>query len=136
MPSRDIRGLQDRENIRWVQTRMMLDEQLMHSVRHGFSLIAAGFGSFAFLEGLVGGLGESPRFTEPSRAFSLAATAVGIAIVLLAIRHNRSMMAWVNADEFPDGEAPELPDQDLPERLGLAAVVVGICSFIGLILLR
>lgn len=136
MPGVDKRRLQDRENIRWVQTRMMLDEQLMHAVRHGFSLIAVGFGSFAFLEGVVGGLGESSHVTEPSRAFSLAATVVGIVVVLLAMRHNRSMMAWVNADEFPDGEAPDLPDQELPERLGIVAVVVGVCSFVGLLLLR
>ena len=136
MPNVDARRLQDRENIRWVQTRMMLDEQLMHAVRHGFSLIALGFGSFAFLEGVVGGFGESSHATEPSRAFSLAATVIGVVIVLLAIRHNRSMMAWVNADEFPDGEAPDLPDQELPERLGIFAIAVGVCSFIGLLLLQ
>src|ERR1041384_7800200 len=106
MPSVDKRLPQDRENIRWVQSRMMLDEQLMHAVRHGFSLIAVGFGSFAFLEGVIGGLGESSQIPEPSRAFSLVATVIGVVIVLLAIRHNRSMMAWVNADEFPDGDAP------------------------------
>ena len=126
----------ERENIRWVQTRMMLDEQLMHAVRHGFSLIAIGFGSFAFLEGVVGGLGRSSHFTEPSRAFSLAATVIGIVIVLLAMRHNRSMMAWVNADESPDGKAPRLPDQELPERMGGIAIAVGVCSFVSLILLR
>ena len=56
--------LHDRENIRWVQSRMMLDEQLMQTVRHGFSLIAAGFGRFAFLEGVVGGPGEAAHITR------------------------------------------------------------------------
>jgi uncharacterized membrane protein YidH (DUF202 family) len=130
------RTLHDHEHVRWVQTRMMLDEQLMQTVRHGFSLIAVGFGSFAFLEGVVGGLSESSDITTPSRAFSLAATAVGIGIVLVAMRHNRRMMAWINADEFPSGEAPDLPDEELPQRVGMAAVVVGVCSFVGLLLLR
>jgi multisubunit Na+/H+ antiporter MnhC subunit len=136
MPSLERHRLHDRENIRWVQARMMLDEQLMQTVRHGFSLIAVGFGSFAFLEGVVGGPGEASHITTPSRAFSLAATAVGIAIVLVAMRHNRRMMAWVNAEEFAAEEAPALPDEELPQRLGLAAVVVGVCSFVGLVLLR
>lgn len=125
-----------REHIRWVQTRMMLDDQLMETVRHGFSLIAVGFGSFAFLEGIVGGLGEAAHATTPSRAFSLAATAVGVAIVLFAMRHNRKMAAWVNADEFPAGEAPDLPDEELPHRLGRAAVAIGVLSFIGLLFLQ
>ncbi len=130
------RSLHDHEHIRWVQTRMMIDEQLMQTVRHGFSLMAIGFGSFAFLEGIVGGLGESSHVTTPSRAFSLVATAVGIGIVLVAMRHNRRMMAWVNADEFPSGEAPDLPDEELPQRVGMAAVIIGVCSFVGLVLLR
>ena len=136
MTSIEPSRLHARENIRWVQSRMMLDEQLMQTVRHGFSLIAAGFGSFAFLEGVVGGPGEAAHITSPSRAFSLAATAVGIGIVLVAMRHNRKMVAWVNVEEFPDGEAPDLPDEELPQRLGVVAVVVGVCSFIGLVLLR
>src|SRR5687767_22662 len=104
----------DREHLRWVQTRLMLDGELMEAVRHGFSLIAVGFGSFAFLEGIVGSVGEAASFTTPSRAFSLAATAVGMIVVLVAIRHNRRMTAWVNADEFPLEDAPELPEEQLP----------------------
>jgi hypothetical protein len=38
---------------------MTLDQDLMEWIRHGFSLITVGFGSFAFLEGVVGAFGKA-----------------------------------------------------------------------------
>ena len=128
--------LHERENVRWVQTRMMLDDQLMQAVRYGFSLIAVGFGSFAFLEGGGGRSGEATLDLTPSRAFSLAATGLSIAILLVAIRHTRIMVAWVNTVEFPDGNVPPLPEERLPEILATLAILVGVCAFIAILLLR
>ena len=126
------------DHIMWVRTRMTLDSELMEWIRHGFSLIAVGFGSFAFLEGLVGSLGrgEGAFVTEPSRVFSLVATAIGVALIALALRHNRAMVVFVNADEFGAGEAPELPNEKREEYLGGVAIVIGVVSFLALLVLR
>jgi uncharacterized membrane protein YidH (DUF202 family) len=126
------------DHIMWVRTRMTLDSELMEWIRHGFSLIAAGFGSFAFLEGVTGALGqgEGRSVTEPSRVFSLAATAIGVALIALAMKHNRAMVDFVNADEFGAGEVPELPNEKREEYLGGVAIVIGVVSFLALLVLR
>lgn len=126
------------DHIMWVRTRMTLDSELMEWILHGFSLIAVGFGSFAFLEGLVGSLGggEGRSVTEPSRVFSLVATLIGVALVGIALKHNRAMVDFVNADEFGSGEVPRLPNEKREEYLAGVAVVIGIVSFIALLVLR
>jgi hypothetical protein len=122
-----------REHMSWVRTRMQLDDAMMESVRHGSSLIAAGFGSFAFLQGVIAAAGEAERFTTPSRGFSLVANVAGVLLVLLASIRNRQMTAWVDADEFPDREAPRLPQENLPYLVAGVAIVVGIVAFIALL---
>jgi hypothetical protein len=122
----------------WVRTRMTLDQDLMEWIRHGFALITVGFGSFAFLEGVVGAFGETerPPATEPSRIFSLSASAVGVTLIASALRHNRNMVEFVNADAFGDQEAPALPDEKRAEYLAMGAIVIGLVSFVALLLLR
>jgi uncharacterized membrane protein YidH (DUF202 family) len=122
-----------REHMSWVRARMQLDAEMMENVRHGSSLIAAGFGSFAFLQGVVASAGEGEGFTSPSRAFSLVANVAGVAIILLAGRHNLQMSAWVDADEFPEGEAPELPQERLPYIIAAITVVIGVVAFVALL---
>ncbi len=124
------------ENVRWAQARMMLDDQLMQAVRYSFSLIAFGFGSFLFLQRETGTLAGESTTATPSRAFSLAAIGIGIAILIVAIRHARNMATWVNIEEFPDGNVPPLPDEQLPERLAIFAVLVGVCAMVGIFLMR
>lgn len=114
----------------WVRTRMMLDQELLESVRHGFSLIAAGFGSFSIFEGLT--IGES-HASELPKTFALIVTAIGVIVILLAIMHDRKMSSWVNANEFGREPAPELPDENRPFYLGAGAVVIGIISFVALL---
>ena len=122
----------------WVRTRESLDSELREWVRHGFSLITVGFGSFAFLEGLVAVLaeGEGPGGTEPSRIFSLVATAIGVALIAAALRHNRRMIAFVNADVFGDGPPPELPDEKREEYIAMSAIAIGVIAFVALLFLR
>ena len=126
------------DRIMWVRTRMTLDSELMEWVRHGLSLIAVGFGSFAFLEGVTGalGAGEGPSVTEPSRIFSLVATAIGVALIALAMKHNRAMVDFVNADEFGAGEIPALPNEKREEYLAGVAIAIGVVSFLALLVLR
>lgn len=126
------------DHLSWVRTRMTLDAEMMEWVRHGFSLIAVGFGSFAFLQGVVGaaGEGEGPHVTEPSRVFSLIVTAIGVAVILLAANHNRKMTAWVNADEYGAGPVPELPNEQRTSYLAGAAILIGLISFIALLFLK
>lgn len=127
----------DHEHISWVRTRMTLDAELMEWIRHGFSLIAVGFGSFSFLDGMRGTLGEGAgaNVTEPSRMFSLAITAIGILLIALALRHNKRMVAFVNADEYGEGKVLSLPDERREEYLALAAIVIGVISFVALLFL-
>jgi uncharacterized membrane protein YidH (DUF202 family) len=117
---------------------MQLDSELMEWIRHGVSLIAAGFGSFAFLEGLTGALGEGADqvATEPSRIFSLVSTAIGVALIAIALKHNRNMVNFVNADEFGTGAAPRLPNEKREVFLAGAAIVIGSLSFLALLILR
>ena len=126
------------DHLSWVRTRMTLDAEMMEWVRHGFSLIAAGFGSFAFLEGVVGavGKGEGPGVTEPSRVFSLVVTVIGMAVIALAASHNRKMTAWVDADEYGASPVPALPNERRTTYLAAAAILIGLISFIALLFLR
>jgi hypothetical protein len=126
------------DHMSWVRTRETLDSELREWTRHGFSLITVGFGSFAFLEGLVAALaeGEGPGTTEPSRVFSLVATAIGVILIATALRHNRRMVAFVNADAFGDGPTLEVPDEKRGEIIAMGAIVIGVISFIALLSLR
>ena len=116
----------------WVLTRLRLDQELIESVRYGFSLIAAGFGSFAVFEGLT--IGERQVAVLP-RTFALIVTVIGIIVVLLSASHARKMTAWVNTDEFGTGPTPKLPDENRPLFLATAAVIIGGVSFVALLLL-
>ena len=117
---------------------MELDAELMDWIRHGFSFIAAGFGSFAFLEGLTGAQGEGADqiATEPSRVFSLVATAIGVALIAVALKHSRNMVDFVNANEFGAGEIPRLPNEKREEYLAGIAIAIGVVSFLALLVLR
>src|SRR5215212_8645814 len=84
----------------WARTRMTLDADFLESVRHGFSLIAAGFGSFSLFEGLT--LGESAG-SELPKTFALIVTAIGVIVILLAISHDRKMTSFIDGDEFGTG---------------------------------
>lgn len=131
-------GGEHREHMSWVRTRMNLSQELLEWVRHGFMLITAGFGSFAFLEGLVGALGDAQHVsaTEPSRIFSLIATAVGVLLIVIALRHHRKMVDFINTDEYGESEAPALPDETREEYLALGAIALGVVSFVALVFLR
>jgi hypothetical protein len=128
----DVRTPPHGDHLTWVRTRLTLDQGVMDAIRHGFSLIVAGFGSFSIFEGLT--IGER-QVSELPRTFAQIVTLVGIVVVLLAIRHYRRMMAWVNADAFGPAPAPELPDEDRPLYLGVAAAVIGGVSFVALLML-
>lgn len=118
------------DHLTWVRTRMTLDHDFLDSVRHGFSLIAAGFGSFSIFEGLT--IGER-QVSELPKAFALIVTAIGVMIILLAIMHDRKMTAWINSDEFGAGSVPELPDENRPLYLAISAAALGMVSFIALL---
>jgi uncharacterized membrane protein YidH (DUF202 family) len=113
-----------------VGTRLTLDQEFLESVRHGFSLIAAGFGSFSLFQGLT--IGER-EVSELPKTFALIVTAIGVILILLAITHDRKMTAWVDADEFGAEPVPELPDENRPIYLAAAAVVIGLISFVALL---
>lgn len=115
---------------------MTLDNEFVEWIRHGFALITVGFGSFAFLDGVVGGLGEGHGgSSDPSRIFSLAATFIGTLLVIIALRHYRMMVEFVNRDEFGDGSILPLPNEKRDEYLAFGAVAIGVVSFIALLLL-
>lgn len=121
-----------KDHLTWVRTRMTLDQEFMESIRHGFSLIAAGFGSFSIFEGLT--LGER-NVSELPRTFALILTAVGVVVIVLALIHDRKMTAWVDADEFGAAPAPELPDERRPFYMAGAAALIGVVSFVALLML-
>lgn len=104
----------------------------MAAIRHGFSLIAAGFGSFSVFEGLS--VGERHVSALP-KTFALIVTAIGVVVILLAVDHERKMAAWVDADEFGAEPPPELPDERRPYVLAGAAVLIGVVSFVALLML-
>jgi hypothetical protein len=116
----------------WVRTRLILEHEFQDAIRHGFSLIAAGFGSFSIFEGLT--VGER-NVSELPKAFALVLTAIGMIVILLAAGHFRQMNAWINADEFGTASAPVLPHERRPLLLAGAAVVIGVVSFVALLLL-
>ena len=125
-PSAAVMG----DHLTWVRTRMMIDHEFLESARHGFSLIAAGFGSFALFEGLT--IGEREVSPLP-KSFALVVTAVGVVVILAAIGHAQKIAAWVDADEFGTEEAPELPNENRQLYLGSAAAVIGVVSFVALL---
>jgi hypothetical protein len=136
MPTRtvdvDSKSSLHADHLTWVRTRLTIDQEFMDSVRHGFSLITAGFGSFAIFEGLT--IGER-EVSELPKTFALIVTAIGVLVIILAIRHDRTMTAWIDADEFGAGTVPELPDENRPLYLAAGAAVIGIVSFVALVLL-
>ena len=120
------------EHLDWVRTRLMLDQEFLESARHGFSLIAAGFGSFSIFEGLT--IGES-HVSELPKTFALIVTAIGVIVILLAMAHDREMTGFIDEDEFGTDPVPTLPDENRPLYLAAAAALIGIVSFVALLLL-
>ncbi len=125
------------DHMSWVRTRMTLDADLMKWNRNRFALITVGFGSVALLDGISGvqGEDEGPGIESPSRIFSLVATAIGVLVIAIAPRRNRKMVEFVNDDAFGDSPAPPLPDEKRQENLVMGAIVIGIVSFIVLLLM-
>jgi hypothetical protein len=118
-----------RDHQTWVHSRLLLDKGCLDAVRQGFTMIAAGFGSFAIFDGLAS---VRDRDALP-KAFALILTTIGIIVILLAVQHNRKMTAWVNSDEFGAGPVPALPDERRTEYLAAAVGFIGIISFIALL---
>jgi uncharacterized membrane protein YidH (DUF202 family) len=121
-----------KDHLTWVRTRMMLDQEFLESVRHGFSLIAAGFGSFSIFEGLT--IGERAA-SELPKTFALIVTAIGVIVILLAMAHDRKMTSFIDEDEFGTDPVPMLPDETRPLYMASAVVVIGLVSFVALLLL-
>ena len=119
-----------KDHLRWVRTRMMLDQEFLESVRHGFSLIAAGFGSFSIFEGLT--IGES-RAPELPKTFALIVTAIGVIVILVAMAHDRKMTSFIDEDEFGTSPVPELPNENRPLYMAAAAAGIGVISFVALL---
>jgi hypothetical protein len=119
------------DHLDWVRTRLMLDQEFLESARHGFSLIAAGFGSFSIFEGLT--IGES-HVSELPKTFALIVTAIGVIVILLGMGHDRKMTAFIEEDEFGTSPVPELPNE--PRPLYMAAAAAGIEVISSLALLR
>jgi hypothetical protein len=126
-PIPDTRVTRDHQT--WILSRLQVERDFFTVVREGFTMIAAGFGSFAFFEGVTAGHASA----ELPKVFALAITAAGIIVIVLATQHNRKMKAWINADEYGSGPVPELPDEQRTERLAMAVVLIGVISFIALL---
>jgi hypothetical protein len=120
------------DHLDWVRTRMMLDQVFLESVRHGFSLIAAGFGSFSIFEGLT--IGES-HVSELPKTFALIVTGIGVIVILLAMAHDRKMTSFIDEDEFGTSPVPELPNEKRPLYMAAAAAGIGVISFVALLML-
>jgi hypothetical protein len=120
----------------WIRNRLLLEEDMMARVGRGFSLIAAGFGSFSVLSGIIGALGRGEEFTTPTKSFALVTTAAGVISIVLATRGYREMVAWIDADEFGPDPAPAMPGQGAVYVQAIAAVIIGIISFLSLLLFR
>jgi hypothetical protein len=103
----------DASHLTWVRTRLSLDKDFLEAIRYGFSLIVAGFGSFALFEGLT--IGDREVAPLP-RTFALVVTAV-------------------DADEYGSGPTPELPNENRTLHLAAAAVIIGVVSFVARLLL-
>jgi hypothetical protein len=54
------------DHLTWVRTRMTIDKEFADALRHGFSLITAGFSSFALFEGLTLSEPGHPNCLDPS----------------------------------------------------------------------
>jgi hypothetical protein len=63
------------------------------------------------------------------QTFARIITAIGVIVAMLVTRHNQTMTAWVNADEFGNGPVPALPDERRGEYLAAAVVIIGVISF-------
>ena len=113
----------------WIHSRLLLEREYFDVIREGFTMIAAGFGSFAIFEGLT----TVHSHDELPKVFSLGITAVGIILIVLAARHNKAMTAWINTDEYGPGEAPDLPNERRIDYLAAAAVIIGVAAFIALL---
>jgi hypothetical protein len=113
------------DHLIWVRTRLWIDMELKDAARHGFSLIATGFGSFSVFEGLT--VGER-HVSELPRTFALIVTAAGVILVALAVDHYRKMTAWIDADEFGAEAPPTLPDEKRPFYVAVATAVIGVVS--------
>jgi hypothetical protein len=109
----------------------LLDRDFLEAVQRGFTMIAAGFGSFAIFDGLTVGQERN----ELPKIFALIITALGVIVIVLALNHHRKMIAWVNADEFGDSRVPRLPDERRTDYLAAGAAIIGVVSFIALIFL-
>jgi hypothetical protein len=120
------------DHLGWVRTRLMIDQEFLESARHGFSLITAGFGSFSIFEGLT--IGES-HVSELPKTFALIITAIGVIVILVAMAHDRKITAWIDADEYGTEPVPKLPDENRPLYLAGAAALIGVISFVALLLL-
>ena len=117
-------------HLAWVRTRLLIERGLRDSVAQGVTLITTGFGSFAILSGV------NPAAEQQAlpRDFALAATAIGVVVILLGMEHFRRMTAWVDADEFGARSTPTLPDERRPVLMAAGAVVIGLVSFVALLL--
>lgn len=118
-----------RDHQSWVQNRFTLEAGFQESIRHGFTLISAGFGSFALFEGLT----ATQERAELPRTFALVLNVVGVMVILLAIKHFRRMSAWIDRDEFGAASAPRLPEERRPMVLATGAVLIGAVSFVALL---
>jgi hypothetical protein len=58
-----------------------------------------------------------------------------VILILTAAQHFRAMSAWADADEFGSEPVPQLPNEKRPLYLAAAAVIIGVISFIALLLL-
>ncbi len=120
-----------RDHLTWVRTRLTLERDLRDTMTQGFALIAAGFGSFALFDGLT----EHRSGDGLPKVFALVSTAVGVIVIVLAISHFRKMIAWVDTDEYGSAPTPELPDDQRPLHIAIGAAVIGIISFVALLVL-
>jgi hypothetical protein len=118
------------DHLTWVRTRLILERDLRDAMAQGFVLITTGFGSFAILSGVA----PAAEHQALPRGFSLAATAIGVLVILLGIEHYRRMTAWVDGDEFRDRSAPALPDERRPVLMAAATAILGLVSFVALLL--
>lgn len=123
-------SVESADHLSWVRTRLTLERDFRETVAQGFALIVTGFGSFAIFDGLA----ATHERADLPKAFALAATAIGVAVILLGIAHYRKMTAWVDDDEFGDLPKVTLPDDGRWLAMAAAAIVIGLISFVALVL--